>query len=121
MQTALTKAFNALRRQGFLAYQNCECCQSCAGYKLATMAVELQKAGKPPKGCVYFHAQDNADRLENRSFCLAFGGFETTEFGRIGLEDAEVGRIVCEELTKAGVRFEWDGNPSYRIQVAAGQ
>ena len=42
---------------------------------------------------------------------------DSTKYDTIGLPTAEVGKLVCECLTEAGVPFEWDGKASTCILV----
>jgi len=117
----MNKAFSLMRKAGLVAYQNYECCQSCAG---AAIAAEIERRiaeGKATrdgiKGCCFFHAQDAEDRDARRPFFLAYGDVDVSGIGDIGLDTVEVGRIVCGCLAAAGVKYEWDGNPNTRIKV----
>ena len=111
------KAFSALRNRGFLARANFMCCSTCAGYDLAVTAVKIKKDGKDVKGCVFWHHQDDEGYWANGNLFLGYGPLETREYGTIGLTTEEVGKIVCEELKRAGVEPTWNGNTNERIVV----
>ena len=105
--TKLGNAFKAMREQGLLARQNFSCCGGCAGYSLVRMAVKKKQKGVEVKGCAFYHAQDNQNKRDGDNFYIGYGPLDTTEFGTIGLTDVEVGKIVVECLTAAGVETEW--------------
>ena len=113
----LTNAFKLMRKAGLLARQNFSCCSNCGGYELATKAVELKKAGKIVNGCAFYHSQSNADKRNGQDFYITYGVLDTTEFGEIGLPTVEVGKIVSSCLTKVGVQWEWNGDPTKNIKV----
>lgn len=91
--TNLTKAFAALRKAGYFARQNFKCCSSCAWY-----AVPEEKSDK----AVFYHAQNNDDKVEGRPFHLAWDGD---------------GDEICRILNENGVETLWDGNKSRKIEV----
>lgn len=116
----LSVAFKEMRKNGLIARQNFKCCQSCAGYGLATEVEEAPaKKRAKIKGCVYYHAQDAADLHKGEDLYLAFGPLETEKHGTVGLPTVEVGRIAVACLTNAGLDVEWDGTERTRILVLA--
>jgi len=82
----LTKAFAALRKAGYFARQNFQCCQSCAW-----AAVPEAKEDK----AVFYHNQDNESRLRGHKFHLAWSGDQ---------------HEICRILEENGVKVE--GVPS---------
>jgi hypothetical protein len=116
----LNEAFRQMRRAGLVARQNFSCCGSCAGYELTTdVAAMPDKKRAKVKGVCFYHRQD-ADRLNaGRDLYLGYGPVESREHGQIGLETAQVGRLVTSCLTQAGLTWEWDGTASQRILVRA--
>lgn len=117
----LDAAFKCLRGVGLLARQSFLCCQSCAGYQIALDGKKLLDAGKPPKGCVYYHKQDTENLRDGHDFYLAFGQIEYhgdgNEVTKIGDDTAAVGKLVVDVLNRHGVETEWDGDPNRRIKV----
>ncbi len=93
MGSNLTKAFAALRKAGYFARQNFWCCQSCA------WAAMTDEQGKK---AVFYHAQDNADKVKGKPFYLGWSGD---------------GKEICDILNKNGVRTDWEGENNKRIQV----
>lgn len=89
----LTQAFKALRKAGYFARQNFWCCQSCAW-----AAVPEDKSEK----VVFFHNQDNANKLNGESFMLAWAG-----------DGYEIVRILMDN----GIKTKWDGSENTRIEV----
>jgi hypothetical protein len=118
----LGDAFKLLRREGFIARQNFLCCQTCAGYELATRIGDMpEQKRKKVKGVVYYHNQDNTNLKERGSVYLAYGPVDTARHGEIGLHGVEVGRAVVKALEAVGLAYEWDGLDSTRILVKAKQ
>jgi hypothetical protein len=88
----INKAFRALRKAGYVAHQNWQCCQSCGCAAL-------------PDGCkkyVFYHSQD-ADNLRKRgSVHLAWDG-DGTEIATI--------------LQKNGLKVNWNGSRDKRMEI----
>lgn len=122
MNTKLNQVFRALRKQGFIARQNFMCCGNCAGSQIASDITEMLDKGKDRGkilGCVFYHRQDAERFRQGDDLYLAFGSVDTQKYGEVGLPTSYVGNMVCYELAKAGIGFEWDGNPWTRILVKA--
>jgi hypothetical protein len=113
----ITIAFKNLRRAGFLARQNYKCCQSCAGYALATeienMPPEKRRA---VRGVVYYHNQDNANLKRSGSVMLAYDNAGTEKYPDATPRE-EIGRIISEMMKDAGLAVDWDGKGCTRIEV----
>jgi len=107
--TKLGNAFKAMRKQGLLARQNFSCCGGCASYALATKAKQKQEAGTPVKGYAFYHAQDAGNMRTGQDFYIGYDG--------INLSAVEVGKLVVDCLTAAGVKTAWTGDSSTRILV----
>lgn len=116
----LNVAFSLMRKAGLVARQNFSCCSNCAGYELTTdVAAMPSKKRAKVNGVCFYHRQD-AERLKRGDdLYLGYGPVDSTEHGQIGLETAQVGRLVTSCLTQAGLAYEWDGKPSSRILVRA--
>lgn len=95
MPNNLTRAFKALRKQGYFARQNFMCCQGCGWSAVPE--------GKEDK-VVFFHGQDAARMRAGNDFHLAWAGD---------------GNEICRILNENGVETEWDGTTSTRIAVTS--
>ena len=91
--TNLSKAFRALRKEGYVAKQNFMCCQSCAWAELSEG--EAEKA-------VFYHNQDYQDLKRGDDLYLAWSGD---------------GNLIAETLIKNGMTISWDGTADTRIIV----
>jgi len=90
----LNKAFSALRKAGYFARQNFTCCQTCGW-----AAVPEEKGEK----AVFYHNQDNHNKLRGRSFHLAWAGDQVE---------------ICRILNENGVKIsETPKDSSKRIEV----
>ena len=113
----LTKAFAIMRNFGLIAKQNYLCCQSCGCFGMATLANELKDKGKEPIGYAFYHNQDKANMVKSGKFYIAYGGFDTTKYGKFGLDDKTVGEKIMKALKLLDIEAEWNGNPNTRIFV----
>lgn len=98
---ALTLAFRALRKKGYLARQNFMCCGGCAGSALGDRWEQKHGKDVPAKG-VYYHRQDNERIPDTCETYLGWGGD---------------GEEICAALREQGLRVEWDGTEMQRILV----
>lgn len=90
---ALTRAFQGLRDLGYFARQNFKCCQGCGW-----AAAPKDRRDK----AVFYHAQDNEDRIEGKPVFLSWSGD---------------GNEIVTALRAHGLTVEWDGDPNTRILV----
>jgi hypothetical protein len=124
-QNKLTRAFALMRKRGLVARQRYKCCGSCAGYALAVeLAAKVTEGSLVKdkfKGCCFYSKQggffDRSDDGTVGSCYLRFGQVDTSEHGPLGLPTVEVGKLICECLTEAGVAFVWDGTEDMSIEV----
>ncbi len=113
---ALTAAFDALNQRGITAL-------ACTGYtQKETLedcieeAHERMDAGETVLGCCFYTVQD-AERFAESGdglLCLGFGRF-TEKDEPTDEQTEEIGGIICEELAKAGLDFQWDRSAGSRI------
>lgn len=117
-KTKLNIAFALMREMGLVARQNFSCCGGCAGYELTSDIVAMpEKKRIKVKGVCFYHAQDASELRRGGNLWLGFGPVDSTEYGKIGLETEQVGRLVTGCLTQAGLEWEWNGEASERILV----
>ena len=124
----LNIAFKALRKAKLIARQNFRCCQSCAGYEIATDVEKKLDAGKVVAGWVFYHHQDHNSAFEGSrrypakgELYLSYTGGSTSKYEKNGLQTVEIGKIVAAVLTSVGLVFEWDGSSDTRILVKLGE
>lgn len=112
------EVFPKLRKEGMICRANFSCCQSCGGYEIAEYVTKMmEKERAKVMGTVFWHRQDEEGLQETGDMCLAFGQIGTQKFGDIGLTTVEVGTMLVNELTKAGVDWEWNGTEDERVRV----
>jgi hypothetical protein len=93
MKNKITSAFKELRKQGYFARQNWQCCQSCGW-----AAVPNNKGEK----VVFYHNQDKEILNKNGECFLAWSGD---------------GDEIIKILTKHDIKVEWDMDPNTRIKI----
>lgn len=108
----LDLAFAALEKQGVLARQNYEDCQTCAVGAIAEEMATARNAGKKVVGYTYFHEQDTESAAEGGGLRLAFGAAPHGP-----LTEAKVAALVVAALEAQGLAPRWDGDASRRIGV----
>ena len=91
----IAKAFDELRRAGYVCRSAFMCCGTCAGYAISQMPKYHGKA-------VFFHRQDDEQLRETNSTYLGWEG---------------KGEEIAEAMKKAGLTVEWDGDACHRILV----
>lgn len=89
----LTQAFKDLRKLGYFARQNFQCCQSC-GWS----AVPDDKAER----AVFYHGQDKQRIDKDREVYLAWAGN---------------GEEIVNVIKATGLNVEWEGTSGRRIRV----
>jgi hypothetical protein len=94
MTTNLTLAFSELRRLGYFARQNYQCCQSCAWGSIPEELAEK---------VVFYHNQDYYDFKQGHTFYLAWAGD---------------GEAIVSVLQKWGLKVNWGGAENQRIGIA---
>src|SRR5262245_22333096 len=109
----LDQAFAALERRNVIALQNAGYTQS-DGY--SDFCEALDDSPDPSKiiGYCFFHEQDLERAVSGEGLMLAFGPTSPEDEE---VEGPKVGRIIVEELERAGLRTEWDGTFAQRINV----
>jgi hypothetical protein len=126
----LTKAFGLLQKRGLIARQSFSCCGGCASYELATrVAAAVTKDARQKEKirgvCFYsrqggFFEKGRRGYVRVRSCFLQFGQVDTKEHGPVGLPTVDVGKLVCECLTEAGLTWKWNGDENETIEVLPG-
>ncbi|WP_333775607.1 DUF6891 domain-containing protein [Streptomyces sp. IBSBF 3136] len=102
----LTRAFTALAETGVTARENFTCCRNCG-------QSEIGAESEPgARGFVYFHSQCTESAAEGRGLMLLYGGFDNS-----AETTAAIGHEVVAALEAAGLRTEWDHDPSRAITV----
>ena len=111
----LDAAFEALAQRGVIALHNAGYTQS-DGYS----DVREAHADAPDRsrvvGYCFYHGQDLARAVDGGGLFLAFGPIDArTE----NTEGPRIGRLVTEELQRAGLQVQWDGTFNQRIHITA--
>jgi hypothetical protein len=107
----LDAAFAAMQRRGVVARQNFSCCSNCGH---GEMWGEMSNMGPNARveGYAFYHMQDTESAVEGGTLYVKYGS------NREGDEAiTEVGRVVAEELRKAGLKVQWNGDPGQAVGV----
>lgn len=111
----LDAVFAALRQRGIVALQNAGITQS-DGYSDCSEEFASLSAQQRSRviGYCFYHWQDVEHAVEGRGLFLAFGPVDPKQEKTHG---PAVGRVVVEELQKAGFATAWDGTFGARILI----
>lgn len=119
----LRKAFARMRKAKLVARMNFSCCGGCGSYDLGS---QVQDADGNKLGYVFYHRQNN-ERLESNGKCMiSFGPwYEKDPEGNEPKDSKDlhderttiIGRLAVTALMLAGVKVEWDGDPSRCIEI----
>lgn len=110
----LSVAFRLMRERHLIARQNFTCCQTCGSYEIVEDAMKRIAAGRRVDGYAFFHHQDAQSLRASEDFHIAYGSVQDN-CADSAVEN--VGKIVVDCLTLAGISTEWSGSPHQRIRV----
>lgn len=121
----LNRAFSLFLDNCLIAYQDHACCQSCGRYDVEECMNELPKTQYDmTKGFVFYHVQDTDSARETGKLFLSYGEAYRTKgkkHVRVCATPAmtyeEVGHLICDLLTEAGLKWVWNGKSDTRIMV----
>jgi hypothetical protein len=109
----LDRAFEALWQRGIIALQNAGLTQS-DGYDDVQEAYSDVDDEDAIIGYCFYHGQDLEGAVRGEGLYLAFGPADPKDEETQG---PVIGRIVCEELQRAGFNVEWNGTFGQRIFI----
>jgi hypothetical protein len=109
----LDAAFVAMNRRGIIALQNAGMTQS-DGYDDFREAYENHPDRSSVIGYCFYHGQDLERAVRGDGLFFAFGPVDPRDEESKG---PEIGRIVRQELERAGLEVDWDGTFSTRLRV----
>lgn len=71
------------------------------------------------RGAAFFTKQDAESFNDPRrgNLMIRYGKVETTQFGDVGNDTADVGKALCAALAAVGVAYKWDGDPDKCVEV----
>jgi hypothetical protein len=113
LNDAIDSAFEELNGRGIIAMEN-------AGYTMSEGWSDVNEVASyqdtPPRGAVFYHGQDLERGVAGEGLMLAFGAYED-DATKHEAASLAIAREVCEVLGRHGVRTEWNGSVSERIQI----
>jgi hypothetical protein len=109
----LDDVFEKLIKRGIAALQNAGYSQD-DGYDAVWQAFPDASDNPNTIGYCFYHGQDLEGATRGEGLCLAFGPVNA---GDEAAKGPQVGRIIREELEKAGFQVSWDGTFNQRILI----
>lgn len=109
----LDSAFAALNSRGVIAIQNAGYTQS-DGYDDVSQAFSEHSNPDSVLGYCFYHGQDLQRTIDGGGLFFAFGPVDPAEEQTKGVE---VGNVVREELERAGLVVDWNGEFDKRLSV----
>jgi hypothetical protein len=105
----LHSAFLALNDRDIVARENFSCCGNCGAGEIWD---EIREHGEAARGYAFFHMQDTESAVDAGTLYLGYGATEPGEAPALA-----VGNEVVATLREHGLRTDWNGSWSTRIQV----
>lgn len=109
----LEAAFAAMRARGIVAIQNAGYTQS-DGYDDVRDYADRAKKRDELIGYCFYHGQDLERAVDGTGLYLAFGPLDPKQEQAAG---PILGRLIVEELERAGLHPRWDGTFNQRIGI----
>lgn len=109
----LYSAFAALNKRGIIALHNAGFTQS-DGYEDFRAALKNHPQRATVVGYCFYHSQDVEHAVRGEGLYLAFGPVQAKDEETKG---AEIGKLVREELERAGLKVQWDGTFATRMSI----
>jgi hypothetical protein len=109
----LDAAFAALSKRGIIALHNAGFTQS-DGYEDFRAALKSHPQRATVVGYCFYHSQDVEHAVQGEGLYLAFGPVHPKDEDTKG---PEIGRVVREELERAGLKVKWDGTFNTRMCI----
>jgi hypothetical protein len=109
----LNAAFAAMNKRGIIALQNAGYTQS-DGYEDFRAALKQHRRRPAVVGYCFYHGQDVERAIRGEGLFLAFGPVDPRDEK---VKGPEIGKMVREELERAGLQVEWDGTFATRMRV----
>ncbi|PGH05556.1 hypothetical protein GX51_02895 [Blastomyces parvus] len=104
-------AFDTLHKDHKIpARMNFTCCRTCG---VSEIGIGLEE-GEKPVGYAFFHEQTTESFVQypGSSIMIYYGTWKGS-----ALTSEDVGKIVVQVLTEAGLSVDWDGNGNKAIEV----
>lgn len=108
----LAQAFAQLERDGIVCRENHTCCQTCGCAEIGEEMEAQTETGRQIHGYTFFHQQDTERAMDRGGLMLAYGAGPADDKTTL-----EVGRMVADALTQAGLEVNWSGESEQRIEV----
>ena len=116
----LDAAFAALEASGVVCRRDFSCCGNCGAAEIEGEMDEAAAAGaRPVRGYVFYHMQDTETAVEGGGLYLSYGpqweeGLTETHYES---RAKAIAREIVKDLTKSGLRVDWNGELNRRIRV----
>jgi len=110
----LDQAFAAIAERGIVAMHDAGFTQS-DGYDDFLSAYKRHRNRKAVIGYCFYTRQDLEGAIRGRGLYLAFGPSDPEDEATVGVD---VGRLIVEDVRKAGLPVEWNGTFKKRIHLA---
>jgi hypothetical protein len=107
----LDRAFEAISQRGIIALHNAGYAQDDGYEEVQEAYVDVEDEDQVVGYCFY-HGQDLERAARGDGLYIAFGPAEPDDEEEQG---PRIGRIVSEELQRAGLQVQWDGTFKQRI------
>jgi hypothetical protein len=107
----LVTALDALESKGIVARQNFTCCMTCGHTEIGEELEAFEEAGGVARGYVSFHQQATERVVDGDDINFAYGSVQED------VSSEEIAAELADELRKAGLAVDWNGESSMCVMV----
>jgi hypothetical protein len=115
------QVLGVLKKEGFLARGNVECCLDCAWAEMYLRAAQrYDTSGVLARGCVFWHGGSDLEYDTTGRLYLHFGPAVDYDDPKDWAEETlQIGSLVCTRLREHGLTYAWDGEADACIEVVS--
>ncbi len=110
----LIYAFTRLEEEGIVMRENFTCCGTCGHAEIGYEIDFYREQGRLAVGYAFFHQQGTDSAVDGYDLNFSYG---STVQDATGASDVAIGKRVADEMRKAGLKVDWNGELTMCVMV----
>jgi hypothetical protein len=110
----LIDAFTRLEEEGIVMRENFTCCGTCGAAEIGYEIDFYREQGKLAVGYGFFHQQGTESAVDGYDLNFSYG---STVQDATGASDIAIGKRLADEMLKAGLKVDWNGELRMCVMV----
>jgi hypothetical protein len=106
----LNQAYEKMNERGIVARQHFACCNNC-GVAEIWDEIDALSPDDAARGYAFYHLQATETAYKSGELVIVYASIDEAT------EDREIGEMVGQALTEAGLTVKWNGDPTKAIRV----